>query len=121
MLEWPALGLDHFPLTHLWFLYYLILIYAVVLVARAGWVGIIDGDGSLRRRLDRWLSMLMRTPLMIIPLSMPLALALLFSGGWEPWFGVPTPSQSFVRRFRRSWHSAPRLRSAGFCIGRWIF
>jgi hypothetical protein len=41
-----------FPLTHLWFLYYLSLFYVLALVLRAAFVTFVDKSGTLRTRID---------------------------------------------------------------------
>ena len=51
----PAEGLQEmgFPLFHLWFLYYLLLLYAIVLIVRWAFVILLDADGRIRRRMHR--------------------------------------------------------------------
>ena len=79
-----------FPLTHLWFLYVLLIFYAVALALRE-LVSLIDRSGGLRARL---LDPLMRTicgPGAPVMLAVPVAAALYFTPDWYMWFGIPTP------------------------------
>lgn len=91
----PPLTAQTFPLTHLWFLYVLLIFYAVALALR-GMVSPIDRSGGLRTRL---LDPLVRTicgpgaPLM---LAMPVTAALYLTPDWYIWFGIPTPDTGLV-------------------------
>ena len=87
----PALA---FPLTHLWFLYVLTLLYIVALPVRA-LVQTIDRGGRLRAGLDAGLRLALRGPWAPFALGLPLAGALLAST-WVPWGGIPTPDQSLI-------------------------
>ena len=55
----PPAGVDAsaapqgFPLTHLWFLYYLSIFYVLALALRAAFVTLVDRSGALRARIDR--------------------------------------------------------------------
>ena len=87
-----------FPLTHLWFLYYLLMLYALVLLGRAASSRSIAADRcgapltpSVRcagraPAPPRWRSRC-RSPR-----------ALYFRTTWIAWFGVPTPDQSLIPR-----------------------
>ena len=88
----PKFTPDDFPLTHLWFLYVLLLMYSVALLLR--WVlQWLDGSDRFGRFADRALGLLLRgwAPLL---LALPLAIALVLTPKWSPWFGIPTPDQS---------------------------
>lgn len=91
----PPLTVETFPLTHLWFLYVLLIFYAAALVLRgAAWV--IDREGALGSRVI--------DPLMRVAhgLAAPLVLtivmaAMLFSApNWFMWFGIPTPDTGLM-------------------------
>ncbi|HET9540227.1 MAG TPA: acyltransferase family protein, partial [Candidatus Limnocylindria bacterium] len=84
-----------FPLTHLWFLYVLVLLYTGTLAVRQGVVERLDSGGGFRRRLDGLVRVLV-TPLGPVALAMPLALALLAIGSWRPEGGIPTPDNSLI-------------------------
>jgi peptidoglycan/LPS O-acetylase OafA/YrhL len=88
-------GFPAFPLTHLWFLYVLLLLYAAVLIVRLP-VALIDRSGCLRRGVDAALRPLVRNPLGLIVLAAPTAAALYSLPEWRPWFGIPTPDSSLV-------------------------
>lgn len=88
----PKFTPDDFPLTHLWFLYVLLLMYSVALLLR--WVlRWLDKSDRLGHFADRALGLLLRgwAPLL---LALPLAIALVMTPKWSPWFGIPTPDQS---------------------------
>lgn len=85
-----------FPLTHLWFLYLLLILYAVTLAVR-GAVAALDGSGRLRAGIDRVVKTLVSVPLLApVLLGAPTALALSLQPQWTMWFGIPTPDMSLV-------------------------
>lgn len=90
-------GLREFPLTHLWFLYFLVLFY-VCLAALRPVANLLDRQGKagwLRHGVDRVVGFLLRqwAPLL---LAAPLCLALYLQPYWLMWFGIPTPDHGFV-------------------------
>ena len=90
----PGLSVESFPLTHLWFLYVLLILYATTLLLRALVVAV-DRSGTLRRAVDAGMRGAIGpwTPLL---LAVPVAWALYAHPYWAPWFGVPTPDFGFV-------------------------
>ena len=84
-----------FPLTHLWFLYYLLVLYVIVLAARAAVVAL-DRGGTVRRLADAMVARSVRTGLAALLLPLPLVGALVAHPGWFMWFGIPTPDQSLL-------------------------
>jgi len=92
-LERPALA---FPLLHLWFLYLLTLLYALLLTVRQGIVTRIDRGERLRGVLDRGVSLAMKSSMMPVVLATPLAAALLALPIWPQYGGIPTPDQSLI-------------------------
>lgn len=89
-----GLTIKNFPLTHLWFLYVLLLLYAAVLLVRAV-VVMADRGGALRRAAD----VVVRTvvgPWAPLLLALPVAWGLYAHPYWVMWFGVPTPDFGFV-------------------------
>lgn len=86
---------DTFPLTHLWFLYVLLGLYAAGLLVRAV-VVTLDRRGWLRTGLDRLLRTLVTTLLAPLVLAAPTALALYLRPDWLAFFGVPTPDRGLV-------------------------
>jgi peptidoglycan/LPS O-acetylase OafA/YrhL len=89
----------YFPLTHLWFLYYLVLLYPVILGLRGG-VSALDRTGRLRARLDALMRSVLGgwAGLAVAPLMLggPLAIVLYLSPAWHYWSGVPTPDSSLI-------------------------
>lgn len=91
----PAPPPGAFPLTHLWFLYYLLLLYALVLLCRATALTI-DRGGLLRRGVDRAVAAVVRRGAAAPLLALPVSLALYARHDWIAWFGIPTPDQSLI-------------------------
>ena len=92
--RWPPV-LPRFPLTHLWFLYVLLELYAAVLVARAGVVWL-DPNGRVRARIDGLIGLVMQSRLAPAILAVPIGIALCLDPTWIAWFGVRTPDSSLV-------------------------
>lgn len=90
----PGLTLASFPLTHLWFLYVLLILYAAMLLLRALVVAV-DRSGMLRRAVDVGVRGVVG-PWAPLLLAVPVAWALYAHPYWAPWFGVPTPDFGFV-------------------------
>lgn len=90
----PPLTVATFPLTHLWFLYVLLILYAALLIVRAPFAAF-DRDGAWGRIVDRATGALIGpwTPLVM---AAPLALALWMTPNWIPFFAVPTPDTGLV-------------------------
>ena len=88
----PAFTPGDFPLTHLWFLYVLLLCYSGALLVR-GLVLLVDKNEQLRAPIDRIMRGVM-SPFASVLLAVPLAAGLFFQSKWYAWFGIPTPDQS---------------------------
>jgi ABC-type multidrug transport system ATPase subunit/peptidoglycan/LPS O-acetylase OafA/YrhL len=91
----PAGPPGSFPLTHLWFLYQLLLTYAAVLGLRAIIVRL-DPNQKLRCFVDQVVSSGIRTGAAVFTLGIPLAVALFALPMWFYWAGIPTPDQSLI-------------------------
>jgi peptidoglycan/LPS O-acetylase OafA/YrhL len=91
----PPLTLATFPLTHLWFLYMLLLLYAATLLVRTtlSVLRIRQGLGGLSDRMIRWTAPVGLMPLL---LAIPTAAAFISQPAWHPFFGIPTPEVGFV-------------------------
>jgi glucans biosynthesis protein C len=85
-----------FPLTHLWFLYYLSMFYALVLAMRWCLNVILDRRGLIRDGLDKALRVIVNTNLAPILLAAPICTVLYLSPEWPIWFGIPTPDYGFT-------------------------
>jgi ABC-type multidrug transport system ATPase subunit/peptidoglycan/LPS O-acetylase OafA/YrhL len=84
-----------FPLTHLWFLYLLMMLYVVVLAVRFI-VARLDGGQKLRGLVDRAVELSLRAPIAVFVLGIPLAVALMSLPLWFYWQGIPTPDSSLL-------------------------
>jgi peptidoglycan/LPS O-acetylase OafA/YrhL len=92
--RWPPV-LPAFPLTHLWFLYVLLELYAATLVLRFG-VAWLDKGGRIRAGVDRLIGWVMRSWLAPVILAVPIGIVFSLDPTWLGWFGVRTPDQSLV-------------------------
>lgn len=90
----PTYDWTNVPLTHLWFLYVLMIFYAAVLILRAPFAAL-DGDGGWGRVVDRITGALIG-PWTPVVLAAPLALALWQDPKWIAFFAVPTPDAGVV-------------------------
>ena len=92
----PPLSIQTFPLTHLWFLYYLLWMYVIAIVGRHVFLHIIDRTGHIRSFAERFFVALMQRRVAPVLLSIPLALAALAVREWNPATGIPSPDKSLV-------------------------
>jgi glucans biosynthesis protein C len=83
------------PLGHLWFLYYLMLIYAVTVGAvwAARRVGV---SARLARIADACANWLVRRHVVTLLMPLPISIALFASADWIPWTGIPSPILGLV-------------------------
>jgi ABC-type multidrug transport system ATPase subunit/peptidoglycan/LPS O-acetylase OafA/YrhL len=84
-----------FPLTHLWFLYQLLLLYVAFIALRAIFVRL-DGAQKLRNLVDTAVTGALRLPIAVFTLGLPLASALMAIPVWFYWQGIPTPDMSLI-------------------------
>jgi ABC-type multidrug transport system ATPase subunit/peptidoglycan/LPS O-acetylase OafA/YrhL len=84
-----------FPLTHLWFLYQLLLLYVGVVVVRAAIVRS-DATQKLRNFVDRAVRFSIGSLLGAFTLGLPLAATLVALPMWFYWQGIPTPDMSLI-------------------------
>lgn len=84
-----------FPLTHLWFLYVLMIFYVIALAVR-GLVALIDRNGALRRGGDVIVRLVGGTVLAPVVLAIPLFAAFALNPGWLMGTGIPTPDNSLI-------------------------
>lgn len=90
----PPLSLETFPLLHLWFLWVLLIFYAVLVPIRA-LVHRLDPRGLCGLLLDRATGALIG-PWAPAVMAAPLALVLWTTPEWIPFLGIPTPDRGFV-------------------------
>jgi peptidoglycan/LPS O-acetylase OafA/YrhL len=86
------------PWGHLWFLYLLLVIYGMVLLARA-FVVRLDASGALRAAIGRLLASTVRSRVAPVLLAAPIAATLFVSPWWHQWMGLPAPILGFVPNF----------------------
>ena len=79
-----------FPLTHLWFLYYLCIFYVLALTVSSG-IAALDGGGILKKRLDAVVSTTISRHLAPIALAVPTFAVFSLDTSWKVWFGISTP------------------------------
>jgi peptidoglycan/LPS O-acetylase OafA/YrhL len=84
-----------FPLTHLWFLYQLLLLYVAVTVLRA-FIVPFDRAGRVRCFVDVVVTSSLRLPVAVLLLGIPVALALIAQPMWFYWMSIPTPDGSLI-------------------------
>ncbi|WP_288757494.1 acyltransferase family protein [uncultured Brevundimonas sp.] len=90
----PTYDWTNIPLTHLWFLWVLLILYAALLILRAPFAAL-DRDGAWGRSVDRLTAGLIG-PWGPFVLGAPLAVALWLQPDWIAFFGVPTPDAGLV-------------------------
>lgn len=90
----PGLTVANFPLTHLWFLWLLLIFYVAMLVLRTPFATL-DREGRWGRTVDRLTGALIG-PWTPAVMAAPLALAFWLSPAWIPFFGIQTPDTGLV-------------------------
>ena len=93
----PTLG-PPVPLGHLWFLYLLLMLYALLLPARA-LLARLDTTGTARASVARAVSRLVQLRVAPLVLAAPVVAALLSAKWWIVWQGIPTPSVGLLPNF----------------------
>ena len=79
-----------FNLGHLWFLYYLLIFYALTLALR--WlVHAVDPRGVLAAACDRVVAFVMRGVWGPVLIALPIAAYLWQLDSWTEWLGLPAP------------------------------
>jgi peptidoglycan/LPS O-acetylase OafA/YrhL len=90
----PTYDWTNMPLTHLWFLWVLMIFYAALLILHAPFA-VFDRSGAWGRTIDRMTAGLVG-PWGAFVLGAPLALALWLHPDWIVFFGVPTPDAGLI-------------------------
>ena len=91
----PALTAATFPLTHLWFLYTLLILYTGAIGLKLV-TDLLHVGGGLGRLLDSVVRVLTRVDLVAVVLAVPVALAFYGNAHWNLWFGIATPDTGLV-------------------------
>ncbi len=85
-----AAALGGFNLGHLWFLYYLLIFYALALAVR--WlIHAVDPRGALAAACDRVVAFVMRGVWGPVLIALPIAAYLYQLDSWTEWLGLPAP------------------------------
>jgi hypothetical protein len=82
-------------LAHLWFLYYLAIFYAGVLVVRAAFDTFLDREGKVRLKLDAVVRFVMGGVWGPVLLALPIAAYFYNYDGWPGWNGLPAPFSTY--------------------------
>jgi glucans biosynthesis protein C len=91
----PPMTVETFPLTHLWFLYALLLLYVGMAVVKI--ITDITRIGApLGRMLDKVIGLLTKSDMISLVVALPLAAAFFFNDEWNMWLGVKTPDTGLV-------------------------
>lgn len=91
----PGLTAQTFPLTHLWFLYALLWLYAGAIALKVV-TDVVRIGGALGRMIDTVVGVLTRSDLISAALILPAFVALYLNPAWMMWFGIPTPDTGVV-------------------------
>jgi hypothetical protein len=76
--------------AHLWFLYYLLIFYALALALRLT-IGVVDKRELLARAADRVLAFVMRGVWAPVLIALPIGVYLYQRESWVEWLGLPAP------------------------------
>jgi glucan biosynthesis protein C len=86
------------PWGHLWFLYLLLVLYALWMTVRAGVVAL-DRRGRLMSGLDRVFAFLVSSRVSPVFFALPVTLVLYYTPWWQMWSGIPTPVMGLIPNF----------------------
>ena len=112
----PSFGLTTFPLTHLWFLWVLSLIYGAFFLIRAAFK-LIDHNQWLSRPLDGLITLLFKSHIGLVLFGAPLFLTFGLSEHWMAWLGIQTPDYGLIPN-RFAWVGYFTAFTAGWWIHR---
>ena len=110
--------LPNFRLTHLWFLYVLLQLYAAMLLLRGAIVRH-DASGTLRAIVDRVFAGIIRNPLAPLVLAIPIGIAFCLDPRWVNVMGVRTPDHSLITN-AQAWIGFGTAFGVGWCLHRQI-
>lgn len=78
--------------THLWFLYYLLILTATTMIVRWAFVSILDGQETLRFKIDGLVERIAKSRLSLLVFVIPTIAVLWFMSHWS----VDTPDKSLI-------------------------
>lgn len=87
----PALNASNFPLTHLWFLYVLLIFYVVFVV-----LYVLFGKNVLLARVAKPLVQIIFGWGGAVLIAIPMTLSFYLNPSWLMWFGIPTPDTGLL-------------------------
>jgi hypothetical protein len=87
-----------------WFLYYLLIFYALALAARS-----LDRGGRFAAGLDRVIGVIMSGPWAPLLVALPLAALFLIHRDWNQWLGLPAPIAFLPNLFAVAGYGLPFL------------
>lgn len=93
--EAPPLNWRTVPLSHLWFLYVLLLIYPVAILTALA-ARIMPGANALGRGIDALIASLAKTPLLIVAPAVLVGTAIFNDSSGPIWFGVRSPDMGLL-------------------------
>jgi glucans biosynthesis protein C len=93
----PIIG-PPIPWAQLWFLYVLLIIYALTIAVRFA-VERIDHKNILRTKISRLVESFIKTRIALLVLTAPIALSLFASPWWVQWQGIPSPIMGLIPNF----------------------
>lgn len=91
----PAFSVQTFPLSHLWFLYALLLLYTGALLIKIV-TDVLHVGNVLGQVLDRVIGMLTKSDLITAVLALPVAVVFYSNDAWMMWFGIQTPDTGLI-------------------------
>jgi len=91
----PGLSVATFPLTHQWFLYVLLILYAGAIALKLV-TDLLHVGRFLGLLLDGMVTTLTRWDVVTAFLAVPVAAAFLTNKAWIMWFGIPTPDTGLI-------------------------
>lgn len=86
------------PWMHLWFLYLLLVLYALTLLVRAAVVAV-DRQGTLVGWADRAFAATIASRLAPLVWAAPSAVVLYYTPWWQLWSGIPAPVMGLIPNF----------------------
>ncbi len=87
----PALNASNFPLTHLWFLYVLLIFYVIFVVLHVAF----HKNVLLSRVLKSLVQIILGWGGVVL-IALPMILSFYFNPSWLMWFGIPTPDTGLL-------------------------
>jgi glucans biosynthesis protein C len=87
----PGLNASNFPLTHLWFLYVLLIFYVLFVVLH-----VLFGKNAWLARASKTLVEILFGWGGVVLIALPMTLSFYFNPPWLMWFGIPTPDTGLL-------------------------